>query len=551
MAFSELVQMVSDSPESSKVNILLVDDNESNLVALEAILHGEDRNLVRSGSGDEALHFLLDSDAAVVLLDVRMPGISGLETAELIRGRKKTRDVPIIFLTAYDNPDARDLSTGYSLGAVDYIVKPFDTDALKSKVAVFVELYKKTEQVKHQASLLREKNIQLENANFERLGKLIGLGQLLTAERDPQRLLETFCDAALHILCAGYVRVHISGLDNESELVAHNPDQPAAIERETECSIDSGNSEPVQAAAPAHSELKGPQASESLFTIPVSLGERKLGHIYVLNKAGTGDFSEADKRLAMTLASQLAVAYENARLHAEAEAANRTKDEFLAVLSHELRTPLNAIVGWAGLMRNGLDSSRQTHALDTIVRNSKTLSRMVEDILDASRMITGKLRLEFVPCDLSLAVKGSVAAVEPTAEAKRIKLELRMPSQGAVIMGDPTRLQQIIWNLLSNAIKFTPENGLISVILNTDKSQASLYVIDSGQGITKEFLPFIFERFRQADATTTRASGGLGLGLSLVRHLVDLHGGTITAASQGPNLGSTFVVTLPLVAERT
>jgi signal transduction histidine kinase len=148
-------------------------------------------------------------------------------------------------------------------------------------------------------------------------------------------------------------------------------------------------------------------------------------------------------------------------------------------------------------------------------------------------------------------VKASVDAVEPTAEAKRINLELKMPSHGAVIMGDPTRLQQIIWNLLSNAIKFTPEKGLISVILNADKSQARLYVTDSGQGITKEFLPFIFERFRQADSTTTRASSGLGLGLSLVRHLVDLHGGTITAASQGPNLGSTFVVTLPLVAGRT
>src|SRR5215471_15209496 len=171
----------------SRINILLVDDNESNLLALETILRGEDRHLIRAASGEEALQYLLYNEAAVILMDVRMPGISGLETAELIRGRKKTRDVPIIFLTAYDDPDARDLSTGYSLGAVDYIVKPFDTDALKSKVAVFVELYKKTEQVKQQASLLREKNIQLENANFERLGKLIGLGQLLTAERDPQR----------------------------------------------------------------------------------------------------------------------------------------------------------------------------------------------------------------------------------------------------------------------------------------------------------------------------------------------------------------------------
>ncbi len=265
------------------------------------------------------------------------------------------------------------------------------------------------------------------------------------------------------------------------------------------------------------------------------------------HEAGTKEFSESEKRLALTLASQLAVAYENARLHAEAESANRLKDEFLAVLSHELRTPLNAIVGWAGLMRNGLDPSRQTHALDTIVRNSKMLGRMVEDILDASRMITGKLRLEFVPCDFALAVRSAADALHPTANAKRVNLEVKLPAIGTVIMGDSTRLQQVVWNLVSNAIKFTPENGRISVILKRSSNQVKLYVSDSGQGITKEFLPFIFERFRQADSSSTRANGGLGLGLSLVRHLIDLHGGTISADSGGRNMGSTFVVTLPLV----
>src|SRR5262245_39016347 len=187
--------MSSTQSDSSRVNILLVDDDESNLVALETILQAEDRNLLRASSGDEALHRLLHFEVAVVLLDVRMPGISGLETAELIRGRKKTRDVPIIFLTAYDSLDKKDLSIGYSLGAVDYLVKPIDPDALKSKVAVFVELYKKTEQIRQQAALLHEKNIQLENANFQRLGKLVELGGRMTAERNPGRLLQTFCEA--------------------------------------------------------------------------------------------------------------------------------------------------------------------------------------------------------------------------------------------------------------------------------------------------------------------------------------------------------------------
>ncbi len=220
--------MTATESESSKVNILLVDDDESNLTALEAILQGEDRNLVRASSGDEALHYLLNQDAAVVLLDVRMPGISGLETAELIRGRKKTRDVPIIFLTAYDTRDTRDLSTGYSLGAVDYIVKPFDTDALRSKVAVFVELYKKTEQVKQQAALLHDKNIQLETANVERLGKLIDLGQRLTAERDPRKLLEIFCESARDILGVLYVKVRMFAGENDSELFVYS--QPVSVE---------------------------------------------------------------------------------------------------------------------------------------------------------------------------------------------------------------------------------------------------------------------------------------------------------------------------------
>src|SRR5215471_18034929 len=199
--------------DSAKVNILMVDDNESNLLALESILQGNDRKLVRAASGDEALQYLLQNDAAVILLDVRMPGISGLETAELIRGRKRTRDLPIIFLTAYDSTDRQELSKGYALGAVDYIIKPLDPEALKSKVNVFVELYKKTEQIQQQAALLHEKNIQLETANFERLGKLVDLGQRLTSERDPEELLKLFCAAARDIVGAreAYVRITESG----------------------------------------------------------------------------------------------------------------------------------------------------------------------------------------------------------------------------------------------------------------------------------------------------------------------------------------------------
>ena len=202
-----------------KINILIVDDNPSNLLALESILQSPDRNLVRASSGEEALRFLLDEDAAVILLDVHMPTIGGLETAALIRGRERTRNVPIIFLTAYDSAGDSYISQGYSLGAVDYIIKPIDPEALKAKVAVFVELYRKTEQVKQQANLLREQNIELENANLQRLSRLIDLGQRLAAERDPEQVLEKFCDAAREIVGARYATVGI--LENDGVTLRH------------------------------------------------------------------------------------------------------------------------------------------------------------------------------------------------------------------------------------------------------------------------------------------------------------------------------------------
>ncbi|HEX8919995.1 MAG TPA: response regulator, partial [Pyrinomonadaceae bacterium] len=194
--------------ETDKINILIVDDNPTNLLALETILQGPDRNLVRATSGDEALRYLLNDEVAVILLDVYMPGIDGLETAALIRGREKSRDIPIIFLTA-DSTGNRHIAKGYSLGAVDYILKPVEPDILRSKVAVFVELFKKTEEIKRQAELLHEKNLELENANLERLGMLIELGQHLAAEHNPARVLEKFCHAAREIISAEHAGVGV------------------------------------------------------------------------------------------------------------------------------------------------------------------------------------------------------------------------------------------------------------------------------------------------------------------------------------------------------
>jgi PAS domain S-box-containing protein len=232
----------------------------------------------------------------------------------------------------------------------------------------------------------------------------------------------------------------------------------------------------------------------------------------------------------------------------EAETANRLKSEFLSTLSHELRTPLTAIIGWTNLLTNGdLEPEQRPKALETIARNARFQAQLIDDLLEVSRIITGKLRLEFNRCELRPVIESVVESLRPTAEAKAVRLELLLEPDVAPIYGDVDRLRQVIWNLLSNAVKFTPRNGSVQVKLERTESHVVIAVTDSGEGIKPDFLPHVFERFSQADGSSTRAHGGLGLGLAIVRHLVELHGGEVRAESPGEGLGSTFVVTLPLM----
>lgn len=232
----------------------------------------------------------------------------------------------------------------------------------------------------------------------------------------------------------------------------------------------------------------------------------------------------------------------------EAETANRLKDEFLSTLSHELRTPLTAIIGWADLLINGaLDSNQRPKALEIIARNARFQAQLIEDLLEVSRIITGKLRVNFSPCELRPVIEAAVESIKPTAAAKAVRLELLLEPDRALIYGDVDRLRQVIWNLLSNAVKFTPRNGSVQVKLLCTSSHALIAVSDSGEGIKPDFLPRVFERFTQADGSSTRPHGGLGLGLAIVRHLVEIHGGTVRADSPGEGLGATFIVILPLM----
>jgi signal transduction histidine kinase len=235
----------------------------------------------------------------------------------------------------------------------------------------------------------------------------------------------------------------------------------------------------------------------------------------------------------------------------EAQAANRAKDEFLATLSHELRTPLNAILGWSRLLMSGnLNPETSKRAIEIIERNTRLQAQLIEDLLDISRIITGKLRLELRAVPVASIVESAVESARPAADARRLSLDVDLEAADEPVLCDPARMQQVIWNLLSNAIKFTPEEGRISIGARRDRQTLTIDVTDTGMGIDPAFLPFVFDRFRQQDAASTRIHGGLGLGLSIVRHLVELHGGTVEARSAGPGHGSTFLVRVPVAPLR-
>jgi signal transduction histidine kinase/CheY-like chemotaxis protein len=288
---------------------------------------------------------------------------------------------------------------------------------------------------------------------------------------------------------------------------------------------------------------------------PITIEDRIEGLLYVNNRTARG-FDDHDEVVLRQLADYVAIAIRHAQLlareqraRAEAEAANRVKDEFLATLSHELRTPLNAVLGWAITLRGGrLDAATTARALEAIERNARAQSQLIEDLLDISRIVTGKLRLDVRPVEPAAVIEAALDAVRPAAESRSIALETTLEPQREPVYADPDRLQQVVWNLLTNAIKFTPSGGLVEVRLERVGASVEIVVQDTGQGIPADLLPYIFDRFRQADRSSTRSQGGLGIGLALVRHLVELQGGTVTAASDGPGKGSTFRVRLPLLA---
>jgi PAS domain S-box-containing protein len=303
--------------------------------------------------------------------------------------------------------------------------------------------------------------------------------------------------------------------------------------------------------APFHGMPAGHWPVRSYLAVPVQgLDGHVIGGLF-FGHSGVNCFTDQHERLAVGTAAWASVALENARLYGEAQDANRMKDDFLAVLSHELRTPLNAILGYARLLRGGmLDGEIAERALETVERNSRWLAQIVDDVLDVSRIVSGKIRLDVQAVELPAIIDNAVATIQPAADAKGVRVQTLIDPRVPAISGDPDRLQQVIWNLLSNAVKFTQRGGHVQVRLERVNSHIEIIVSDDGPGIRKDFLPFVFERFRQGDAGPTRKTGGLGLGLSIVRHLVEMHGGTVQAESAGEGQGSTFTIRMPFLNVR-
>jgi PAS domain S-box-containing protein len=559
----------------SKARILLVDDRPENLLALEALLEPLGHALVRAGSGQEALDALRGDEFALILLDIRMPGLDGLETAARFRSLSAGR-TPIIFVTA--DGIAHYARRAYELGAADILVKPIDPQTLLAKVGVFIELFQRGQRIRQEDSerIAREEKLRALEArpassSAEELERLrlenVWLREALRARDALIAIAPAFCgflsadgfitdvnDLALHVIEATREEI-IGKLFWEAPWWAPLPQSVARVrEAVAEAAAGGGGSQcDIEYCA-----LQGGVGQTRWVVLGITPFRDEQGKVFRIAATGT-DITERRQaeeslRLSNVERTRLLTDEQGARRDAEAaqhkaESASRTKDEFLAVASHELRTPLNAILGWARILRGqSLDAAGFLRGLETIERNAKAQVQLIEDILDSSRIITGKLHLEVRSLDLTVIVEAVLDAVRPSAAAKEIAVTVRLDPAAAHIRGDTDRLQQVVWNLVNNAIKFTPRGGRVEVGLERIGSNVELSIKDDGQGIVPEFLPHIFERFRQGDASTTRRHGGLGLGLALVRYLVEAHGGAVRVESDGPGRGATFAVTLPVLA---
>jgi PAS domain S-box-containing protein len=527
-------EVVPSEEPPSPVNVLLVDDRADKRLALESILAEAGVRVMTAASGHEALRALLRHEFAVILLDVNMPQLDGFETASLIRGRPSTEKTPIIFMTAVSELEAG-MARGYALGAVDYIQLPVQPEVLRAKVAVFVELYRRREQVREQAERRR---LREEREHAQRLAEAADRLDFETRRNRfftlaPDLLAIADLEGRLLQLNSSWQRtLGFSHDEQRARSVAdflHAEDRPAFVDQLRQL---------AQGAPAARFENRHRHADGSYRWLSwTAAAFREEGLVYLFARDITLSKLAEEARLEL-------VREQEARKAAERD--NELKDQFLATLSHELRSPLTPILGWATMLRNEqVAPGEVAHALEVIERNARLQAQLIDDLLDVSRIVSGKFHMQQTPVDLRSVVEKGLDAVRPAADRRQIHLAVDLGPGPVSVLADPERLQQVVWNLAANAVKFSSQAGTVHVRVEADGDTARLSVRDEGVGISPDFLPHAFEHFKQASEGSTRTHGGLGLGLAIVSHIVNAHGGSVAAESGGLGKGATFTVVLP------
>jgi signal transduction histidine kinase len=541
-----------------KSSILIVDDLQEKLLVFKTVLEDLGQNLVMVRSGSEALREVLARDFAVILLDVNMPDIDGLETARLIRRYKKSAHTPIIFITAY--ADEMQTAQGYSLGAVDYILSPVVPDVLRSKVRVFVELYQMQQRTKamagEQVARARAEAARIAAEETTRRSNFLAkasheLGASLDLEHGMRRLLELV----------------VPQMGERAALVVDAEAEKPLIFVRTENRTDSATD---YAALPENLRTalqrvvrEGLPLEGDTVCYPLRNGERTLGALALSSHSSTPSLLPRDLVTLQELVSRAAIALDNARLYSslqreivrsreaeeELQDANRRKDEFLAMLSHELRNPLAPIRNAVEVIRRlAPPDPKLTMARDVVDRQVALLARLVEELLDVSRISQGKIALKKEPVDIARIIAHSVETSRPLIDARAQTLSVSAPAAPVWLSADFARLSQVVSNLLNNASKYTGEGGRIELTASADAGEARIVVRDNGSGIEPQLLHKVFDLFVQGERALDRGQGGLGIGLTLVKRLVELHNGRVDAASDGPGRGATFTVALPCIA---
>lgn len=543
----------ADRLEPGAARLLIVDDTPANLDALEALLEPAGCEIVRARSGEEALLALLQQDFAVIILDIRMPGMGGIDLARLIKQRRRNQDIPILFLTAHAG-DGDEVLTGYGVGAVDYLTKPVNPDVLRSKVAVFVDLHRKTNalaalnrELQQEVAERREAQLEVERANMELERRVRERTAALTAAHaaitDNEERFRMAADAAEAF-------VYDVDLETGSLVLMHN------LARLTGFDVPPDEMTPARWEARIHADDR-PRYVEELDAHLRNPAVRHLRLSYRIRHADGSWRSVEDTTLvlrgpngeALRMVGAIVDVTERVRMEEglrearrQADRANRAKDEFLAMLGHELRNPLAPMVTALELLRLRGSTSREQDVLERQVRH---LIRMVDDLLDVSRITTGKVELQRRPVRLCDVVARSTEVAGHLLEQRRHQLDIQVPREGLVIDADMDRLAQVVANLLTNAAKYSDPGSRIEVRGSLEGKSVTLTVTDEGSGILPEMLAGVFDAFVQQPQTLERSRGGLGLGLAIARSLVSQHGGTIRARSDGQGRGSQFIVELP------